>query len=151
MTSSSRCWSGSRDPRDVEQVAEKLLSALRRPFNVKGYDLVVGGTIGIAIASPELRTPKDLLRAADVALYRAKAAGGGVFALFDPGVDRQGLERLEQEADLRRATGAGRVPHRLSTDRRHRVAKHPGGRGAAPLGPSRARIAPSRGVHSAGG
>jgi diguanylate cyclase (GGDEF)-like protein/PAS domain S-box-containing protein len=91
------------DPREVEQVAEQLLSALRRPFNAKGYDLVVGGTIGIAIASPDLRTPKDLLRAADVALYRAKAAGGGVFAVFDPSLDHQGLERLEQEADLRRA------------------------------------------------
>ena len=94
-------------PREVEQVAEKLLSALRRPFSAKGYDLVVGGTIGIAIASPDLRTPKDLLRAADVALYRAKAAGGGVFAVFDPSVDRQGLERLEQEADLRRALERG--------------------------------------------
>ena len=98
---------GFAHPREVEQVAEKLLSALRRPFSAKGYDLVVGGTIGIAIASPDLRTPKDLLRAADVALYRAKAAGGGVFAVFDPGVDRQGLERLEQEADLRRALERG--------------------------------------------
>ena len=98
---------GFTHPREVEQVAEKLLSALRRPFNAKGYDLVVGGTIGIAIASPDLRTPKDLLRAADVALYRAKAAGGGVFAVFDPRVDRQGLERLEQEADLRRALERG--------------------------------------------
>jgi diguanylate cyclase (GGDEF)-like protein/PAS domain S-box-containing protein len=94
-------------PREVEQVAEKLLSALRRPFNAKGYDLVVGGTIGVAIASPDLCTPKDLLRAADVALYRAKADGGGVFAVFDPRVDRQGLERLEQEADLRRALERG--------------------------------------------
>ncbi|HEX2280863.1 MAG TPA: GGDEF domain-containing phosphodiesterase, partial [Thermomicrobiales bacterium] len=94
-------------PRDVEQVAEQILSALRRPFNTKGYDLVVGGTIGIAIASPDLRTPKDLLRAADVALYRAKAAGGGVFAVFDPTIDHQGLERLEQEADLRRALERG--------------------------------------------
>jgi diguanylate cyclase (GGDEF)-like protein/PAS domain S-box-containing protein len=95
------------DPRDVEQVAEKFLSELRRPFSTKGYDLVVGGTIGIAIASPDLSTPKDLLRAADVALYRAKAAGGGVVAVFDPGVDHQGLERLEQEADLRRALERG--------------------------------------------
>jgi diguanylate cyclase (GGDEF)-like protein/PAS domain S-box-containing protein len=98
---------GFAHPQEVEQVAEKLLSALRRPFSAKGYDLVVGGTIGIAIASPDLRTPKDLLRAADVALYRAKAAGGGVFTIFDPGVDRQGLERLEQEADLRRALERG--------------------------------------------
>jgi diguanylate cyclase (GGDEF)-like protein/PAS domain S-box-containing protein len=98
---------GFAHPREVEQVAEKLLSALRRPFSAKGYDLVVGGTIGVAIASPELGTPKDLLRAADVALYRAKAAGGGVFAVFNPDVDRQGLERLEQEADLRRALEQG--------------------------------------------
>jgi diguanylate cyclase (GGDEF)-like protein/PAS domain S-box-containing protein len=90
-------------PREIEQVAEKILSALRRPFNAKGYELVVGGTIGVAIASSDLRTPKDLLRAADVALYRAKAAGGGVFAVFDPSIDRPGLERLEQEADLQRA------------------------------------------------
>jgi diguanylate cyclase (GGDEF)-like protein/PAS domain S-box-containing protein len=95
------------NPRDVEQVAEKLLSELRRPFSTKGYELVVGATVGIAIASPDLSTPKDLLRAADVALYRAKAAGGGVFAVFDPSVDRQGLERLEREADLRRALERG--------------------------------------------
>jgi diguanylate cyclase (GGDEF)-like protein/PAS domain S-box-containing protein len=95
------------DPSDIATVAEKLLSALRRPFSAKGYELVVGGTIGIAVASPELRTPKDLLRAADVALYRAKAAGGGAFALFDPSIDRQGLERLEHEADLRRALERG--------------------------------------------
>jgi diguanylate cyclase (GGDEF)-like protein/PAS domain S-box-containing protein len=95
------------DPQEIEQIAEKLLSALRRPFNTKGYDLVVGGTIGVAMASPELRTPKDLLRAADVALYRAKAAGGGVFAVFDPSVDRPGLERLKQEADLRQALERG--------------------------------------------
>src|SRR5215204_1213384 len=54
---------GFTHPHQVEQVAEKLLSALRRPFSAKGYDLVVGGTIGVAIASPELGTPKDLLRA----------------------------------------------------------------------------------------
>jgi diguanylate cyclase (GGDEF)-like protein len=95
------------DLRDVEQVAKDLLSDLRRPFNSNGYELVVGGTIGIAIASSDLRTPKDLLRAADVALYRAKAAGGGVFAVFDPRFDRQGLERLEQEAELRRALERG--------------------------------------------
>jgi EAL domain-containing protein (putative c-di-GMP-specific phosphodiesterase class I) len=95
------------DLRDVEVVAEKLLAELRRPFHAKGYDLIVGGTIGIALTSPSLSTPTDLLRAADVALYRAKADGGGVFAVFDPDVDQQGLERLEHEADLRRALECG--------------------------------------------
>jgi diguanylate cyclase (GGDEF)-like protein/PAS domain S-box-containing protein len=95
------------DVQDIEDVAETLLADLRRPFGVRGYDLVVGGTIGIAAASPDLSTPKDLLRAADVALYRAKARGGGGFAVFDPDLDRQGLERLEHEADLRRALERG--------------------------------------------
>ena len=95
------------DPREVAEVAEQLLAALRRPFGATGYDLVVGGTIGIAVASPDLSTPKDLLRAADVALYRAKANGGGVFAVFDPDVDQPGMERLKHEADLRRALERG--------------------------------------------
>ncbi len=95
------------DLRDIEDVAETLLAELRRPFSVKGYELVVGGTIGIATATPALNTPKDLLRAADVALYRAKAHGGGIFAVFDPDIDQQGLERLEHEADLRRALERG--------------------------------------------
>lgn len=94
------------DIASVLALAATLVEALRRPFLVRGYELVVEGTIGIAVTSPELATPEDLLRAADVALYRAKAAGGSTFALFDPAVDHGGLARLEDEADLRRALEA---------------------------------------------
>ena len=93
--------------RDVEAVAETLLAELRRPFLVDGRELIVEGTIGVAVSSPDLATPKDLLRAADVALYRAKAQGGDAFAVFDPRLDRPGLERLEREAELRRALERG--------------------------------------------
>jgi diguanylate cyclase (GGDEF)-like protein len=92
---------------DVEALAETLLAALRQPFAVNGYDLVVEGTIGIAMASPDTTTPHDLLRAADVALYRAKAHGGDAFAVYDPDRDRAGLERLEHESDLRQALERG--------------------------------------------
>ena len=92
---------------DVETVAETLLAALRRPFSVNGHDLIVGGTIGIAISSPTVNSPEDLLRAADVALYRAKAGGGDTFAIFDPHRDQGGLERLEHEAELRQAVERG--------------------------------------------
>lgn len=88
---------------DVEAVAETLLAALRQPFSVNGYDLTVEGTIGIALASSATITPLDLLRAADVALYRAKAHGGNAYAVFDPERDQGGLERLEYEAELRQA------------------------------------------------
>jgi diguanylate cyclase (GGDEF)-like protein/PAS domain S-box-containing protein len=91
---------------EVATVAASLVDALRRPFLVRGYELVVEGTVGIAVASPALATPEALLRAADVALYRAKASGGSTFAVFDPAIDHGGLARLEHEADLRRALEA---------------------------------------------
>jgi diguanylate cyclase (GGDEF)-like protein/PAS domain S-box-containing protein len=88
---------------EVEALAETIIFALRRPFNVDGYELSVEGTIGIAFASPELLTPDALLRAADVALYRAKARGGDAFAVYDPAKDRESPDRVEHEAELRRA------------------------------------------------
>jgi diguanylate cyclase (GGDEF)-like protein/PAS domain S-box-containing protein len=91
----------------IEAVAANMLQALRDPFRIKGYELIVEGTIGIAIASPALTTPDDLLRAADVALYRAKERGGDTFAVFDPEIDQGGLERLEQQEELRRALERG--------------------------------------------
>jgi diguanylate cyclase (GGDEF)-like protein/PAS domain S-box-containing protein len=90
------------DIAEVRALAEALLDALRLPFYVNGYELIVEGTIGIALASPELRTPEALLRSADVALYRAKAQGGNGFAIHDPRLDRNSPERLEREAELRR-------------------------------------------------
>jgi diguanylate cyclase (GGDEF)-like protein/PAS domain S-box-containing protein len=94
------------DEAQVAALAESLVDALRRPFTVRGYELIVEGSIGIARTSPELATPDDLLRAADVALYRAKASGGSTFAIFAAEVDHGGMERLEQEAELRRALEA---------------------------------------------
>jgi diguanylate cyclase (GGDEF)-like protein/PAS domain S-box-containing protein len=73
--------------RDVRATADALLEAMRSPYYVNGYELNVDGTIGIAISSPELSTPETLLRAADRALYRAKANGRGVFAVYDPRID----------------------------------------------------------------
>jgi diguanylate cyclase (GGDEF)-like protein len=88
---------------EVEALAGTLLSALRHPFRVDGYELDVEGTIGIAVASPKLQTPEALLRAADVALYRAKADGRGGYAIYDPRIDEQSPDRFEREAELRRA------------------------------------------------
>lgn len=87
----------------VETMAATMLDSLRIPFHVKGYELTVEGTIGVAIASPELSTPDLLLRAADIALYRAKAEGRGIYAVYDPRADVQSLDRIAGEAELRRA------------------------------------------------
>lgn len=93
--------------RDVEALAASILAALRRPFNVDGYELSVEGTIGIAFADDELAIPDALLHAADVALYRAKADGGDAFAVYDAAIDRESPDRMEYEAELRRALQRG--------------------------------------------
>lgn len=97
---------GATQP-EVEALAIRLLQALRDPFNVNGYDLTVDATIGIAFADESLQTPEELLHAADVALYRAKADGRGGYAIYNAATDLQDPERLAREADLRRALESG--------------------------------------------
>ncbi len=93
--------------RNITAVAEALLDALRSPFHIDGFDLSVDGTIGIATSSQELATPEALLRAADRALYRAKASGRGVYAIYDERIDRRRHDGDVQETALRRALEAG--------------------------------------------
>lgn len=92
---------------EARAVAEALLAALRSPFLVDGFEINVEGSIGIASSGPDLESPEALLRAADRALYRAKAGGRGEFAIFDPRIDMQRPDRQDLEAALRRALAAG--------------------------------------------
>jgi diguanylate cyclase (GGDEF)-like protein/PAS domain S-box-containing protein len=64
--------------------AERILRELRRPFQLGGRVVVVGGSIGIAVASEHGTTAEDLLIQADAAMYAAKRAGKCTFAVFDP-------------------------------------------------------------------
>ncbi|HET8628398.1 MAG TPA: EAL domain-containing protein [Thermomicrobiales bacterium] len=84
-------------------VAERILRALQAPLALSGYDLVVTGSLGIALSTPERNDPVELMRQADVALYRAKAQGRGCYQVFDATMNARVLERLELEAELRRA------------------------------------------------
>jgi diguanylate cyclase (GGDEF)-like protein/PAS domain S-box-containing protein len=90
---------------DAISAAERLLKELRRPFRFKRREIVITGSIGIALsigASGNSR-PQDLLREADIALYQAKAAGKAQAVVFDPSMSSQAVERLDLEANLRRA------------------------------------------------
>ena len=64
--------------------AERILRELRRPIQLGGRVVVVGGSIGIAVASERGSTAEDLLIQADAAMYAAKRAGKSTFAVFDP-------------------------------------------------------------------
>ena len=93
---------GADDATAVD-VAERITNALRTPFVVDGQEILVRGSLGLAIASADARSADKLLRNADLAMYRAKAAGEGGFERYDPEMHVDLVERLQLEADLRRA------------------------------------------------
>ena len=84
----------------MTEPARRILEALRRPFKIRGRDVVVGVSIGIAAG---VDNAEDMLRNADLALYRAKGAGKARYELFEPRMHTAMVERLELEGDLRLA------------------------------------------------
>ena len=76
---------------------------MRRPFDVEGKEVYIGASVGIAHAARRGAEPDELLRNADLAMYRAKKAGGNRAATFETAMRTALLARLELEADLRHA------------------------------------------------
>jgi len=93
----------NEQPREAAALAARLIDVVKTPFSIDDHRLVLGASIGIAIADGEYRDAERLLRAADLAMYRAKADGRGQFRFFDPEFDRQAQERRELEVALRTA------------------------------------------------
>ncbi len=87
---------------DAVMVAERVIRSLSEPMRIAGKELYTSASIGIAISHERYRNPEELLRDADVAMYRAKAAGRQRFALFDEKLHEDALRQLELEGDLRR-------------------------------------------------
>lgn len=99
------------DVADVLRVADRLLTAFDQPFDLDGREVRAAASIGIAPSSgvDGTRQPEHLLRDADAALHQAKAQGGGRYVLFDQAMHARALERLELEAELRRALADGEL------------------------------------------
>ncbi len=92
----------AKHPDDSIQVAERITAKLRMSFTLERKEVFVGTSIGIA-TSERSDTAEELLRNADVAMYIAKEKGKGCFEIFDPAMLSVVMERLDLEADLRRA------------------------------------------------
>jgi diguanylate cyclase (GGDEF)-like protein len=88
-------------------VAERVIEAMRAPFKVSGREVFVSASVGIAISHAGHEDAAEILRNADVAMYRAKHQGSGGYHIFEPGMRVALIERLELEADLRRAVDHG--------------------------------------------
>jgi len=91
----------STTPDEVEVLADKLIAAIRQPFNIDGQPIMIGLSIGVAFSSGGKVDATDVLRRADIALYQAKATGRNRFAIFGSQLDEMIKTRRELEYDLR--------------------------------------------------
>ena len=107
------------DPADADQpradpaaVAERVVAALSRPFNLSSATVLVGASVGIGLTRFDDREISDLMHRADVGLYRAKAQGRGCFRYFEQGADARVRAMAQLEGELRDAIADDAVlPH----------------------------------------
>ena len=89
------------------QVAERILEALRLPFDVQAQDVRIHGSIGIALHGRPQQTADELLRHADVAMYAAKSQGKDRLTVFQPGLHDATIDRHQLKADMHAAFEGG--------------------------------------------
>jgi diguanylate cyclase (GGDEF)-like protein len=94
---------------DASSVAERMIAALRAPFTVDGTRVLIHASIGVVIATPERTVADELLRDADIAMYRAKARGKGTWELFETSMQEQVRQRHLMKLDLERALENGEL------------------------------------------
>jgi PAS domain S-box-containing protein len=92
-----------RSPIEAVRVAERVQSELATPFVLSEQEIVISASIGIASSTSPHMQAEDLLRDADIAMYRAKRAGKGRCEVSDPAMHANAVKRLKLETDLRKA------------------------------------------------
>jgi len=94
-------------PNEVSDFAAEVIRNLSAPYEIDDKEVVVGASVGIALSPGDGANSDELMRNADMALYRAKQDGRGVHRFFEREMDHQAQKRREMELDLRRAFGNG--------------------------------------------
>ena len=100
-------WMGPADSDRLVKAAQDIIAQLSRPFDIGGTTIHVGATVGIARAPEDGGNEEDLIRSADLALYRAKAQGRGGHQFFAPWMAEQAVASRRLESDLRSALTDG--------------------------------------------
>jgi diguanylate cyclase (GGDEF)-like protein len=90
-------------PTGATALASRVIDSLSAPYTIAGHEIVIGTSIGISIAPDDGDTADQLLKNADLAMYRAKSDGRGVFRFFEPAMDAKMRARREMELELRTA------------------------------------------------
>jgi len=96
-----------RDPIEAVRVAERVQAELAIPFLVTQQEIVISASIGIAASTSPHTHAEDLLRDADIAMYRAKRAGKACCEVSDTAMHENAVKRLQLETDLRKAVDQG--------------------------------------------
>jgi diguanylate cyclase (GGDEF)-like protein len=91
----------------ASRLAERILKDISRPFDLNGHQAIVQTSIGIVLAPADGDTTQQLLKNADLALYRAKADGRNAYRFFDVAMSEEARVRFELEMDLRRSIDRG--------------------------------------------
>ena len=92
---------GINDLSDVMQVSARIHQALQLPFNLNGREVLTSASIGITMSTIDYDQPEDLLRDADIAMYRAKAQGKGRSKVFTADMHSRATALLQLEMDVR--------------------------------------------------
>ncbi len=92
---------------ELDAIAKRIISTVRQPYVIDGHTITVGASIGIASAPHDAATPEELLKCADLAMYRAKANGRGEAIWFESKFMDDLVQKRRIEAELRRALSAG--------------------------------------------
>ncbi|RUO78238.1 EAL domain-containing protein [Pseudidiomarina taiwanensis] len=87
----------------ITQAANRILDTLRLPFNIRGEDVVISGSIGIVVYPADGETSQELLQNADTAMYHTKSRGGNAYHFFNESMNRNAVRRLHVESQLRHA------------------------------------------------
>ncbi len=94
-------------PADAERLARRIVECIAQPYEFDGQRIVIGCSVGISLSPSDGTTGEKLLKNADVALYRAKAEGRGIWRFFETEMDESLQKRRALELDLREAMGKG--------------------------------------------
>ncbi|SDJ90550.1 diguanylate cyclase/phosphodiesterase [Bradyrhizobium sp. Rc2d] len=94
---------GRSEETAARSLAGRLVEVISAPYEIDDHQIVIGVSIGIALAPQDGNNPDELLKNADLALYRAKADGRGTYRFFETGMDARAQARRLLEMDLRAA------------------------------------------------
>ncbi len=95
--------SDQRQPTAATMLAQRIVERLGAPFMIGGHQIIIGASVGIAMAPADGDTADRLLKSGDQALNRAKGEGGGAYRFFEPEMDARMRARRALELDLRQA------------------------------------------------